>query len=1147
MSRNVSLNGFVEYKKGIEFLSAFMKANEKQLRPLRGRLPKGTIRRLAVFIWGFGFLNVLTLSGATAPPYQWVRAAGGSGPDKAFAATVDSDGNAYVTGYYQGRATFGGISLGTTGSVNFNIFVSKIDQSGNFQWVKTSTGQTGDGFCVGRSVAVDEFGNVYITGTLRGTATFGTISLTSVSEMDSFLLKLSTNGSPVWASRLGGNQLSLESVPSGIAVASDGSLYITGGFHGTASFGSTNLTSAGDRDIFLAKYSTNGGVVWVRKEGSDRDDTGFSVALDPMGDVLLAGKYTGALFVGGFLLMPGHPQNGSGRYFPTPFVAKYDSNGNMRWIKQTSTGYETAYAGGFGSGTFGVSGDHLGNAYICGSLLTAVYDPDRSFTEYSDPRLLISKYGPSGTLLWSKRIGSNGSLTNLSMGYSANAIAIDEAGDCYTTGYFSGTVPFEGTNLVSRGHHDIFVAKYNANGGFLWLKQAGGPSQDSAAAAAVTSAGELLLAGSFLNSATFDGANLNGSSNEVFIARLPASGVAPSIMAQPQSQTAIAGTNVTLTVAAVGTPPLTYQWRVNGSNIANPNAPALTISNAQPPNAGGYSVVITNAFGVVTSAVATLTVNFSLAVVINGNGTVARNPNLSSYPPGTTVILTASAAFGHGFIGWSGDANGTNNPAVLTMTTNKTVVARFASTVLIISIDGQGHVARMPDRPFYPVGEQVTLTATPARWHSFQGWGDGPTANSRLVTIGASNIYRAIFSPTTALETITVNGAVRTAPVGMPVIIVNGKFFADPTNSPFLELGQAGVEISSSFPNSSIFYTLDGSQPSFNSTFYGGTFVVRRSAVLRAIAYDANFIRSWEADPLQINVEPLYTVYAYVYDGGAVSLTPSKAFYRSNDFVTITATPLTGWQFLQWLGDLTGTNSSATVQVSRNLCVQAVFGTTLSTATAGSGAIALDSSPPFYPYGTVVRVTAVPAAGNYFGAWGNAASGTNNPLSFTVTEPQQTISAVFGELPAGQSTLTLLINGRGRVTANPRANRYATSQFVTLTAIADAHQHFVGWTGDATGSQTNLTLRMDQSKTITANFTARPRLSLGPCPGGFREGQFQFALTGDFGVRYQIETSASPAHNWSPLLTVTNTFGTTQVPDPTPRTDRRFYRATILP
>jgi List-Bact-rpt repeat protein len=166
----------------------------------------------------------------------------------------------------------------------------------------------------------------------------------------------------------------------------------------------------------------------------------------------------------------------------------------------------------------------------------------------------------------------------------------------------------------------------------------------------------------------------------------------------------------------------------------------------------------------------------------------------------------------------------------------------------------------------------------------------------------------------------------------------------------------------------------------------------------------------------------------------------------------------------------------------------------------------------------------------------------DNPLYFTVTNANPGIVGSFQLLPTGQTALTVLINGHGQVTKSPRANRYEKTQTVALTAIADADQSFLGWSGDASGTQTNVTVRMNQSRVVTANFTARPRLSLEPCGGGWTPDGFRLTLTGDFGVRYEIQRSSNGV-NWAPWSAITNVFGLTSVLDATPVPGQRFYRA----
>ena len=86
-----------------------------------------------------------------------------------------------------------------------------------------------------------------------------------------------------------------------------------------------------------------------------------------------------------------------------------------------------------------------------------------------------------------------------------------------------------------------------------------------------------------------------------------------------------AGSNVTFTAIASGLPAPNYQWQFNGQNIASQTAASLSLTNVQFANAGGYSVIVTNAYGSVTSAVAQLTV-FTNLVVAQTNKASAASP-----------------------------------------------------------------------------------------------------------------------------------------------------------------------------------------------------------------------------------------------------------------------------------------------------------------------------------------------------------------------------------------------------------------------------------------------------------------------------------------------------------------------------------------
>ncbi|HEY2952619.1 MAG TPA: chitobiase/beta-hexosaminidase C-terminal domain-containing protein, partial [Verrucomicrobiae bacterium] len=391
-------------------------------------------------------------------------------------------------------------------------------------------------------------------------------------------------------------------------------------------------------------------------------------------------------------------------------------------------------------------------------------------------------------------------------------------------------------------------------------------------------------------------------------------------------------------------------------------------------------------------------------------------------------------------------------------------------------------------------------------------------------------------------ETLTFSNVSRLAPIGLPALFVDGQFV---TTGAVTRLESAVVSMLTTFPNGTILFSTDGSLPSFLSTAYNGPFTLNRSHTIRAVAYDSVFSRSWEADPVEVVIVPTYAVHTSTAGGGTVALAPVGVPYLRNDVVTLTAVPASGWSFLQWLGDAMGTNAVNTLAITRDKCVESVFGTGLSNAAAGSGTLMISPTASRYPFGAVVRLTAVPQTGSSFALWGGAASGTNNPLFFTVTNANPIVSAAFAPLSAGQFALTIIAEGNGRVTANPRGNRFNSGQSVTLTAFPDAGQLFLGWSGDASGVQNPLTVVMDQSRVITAGFSKRPRLALLSCFGALDEGALQLTITGNLGEQYQVEASEDLQPPWTTLATVRNAFGTVQFNHPF-ATNRmhRFYRAT---
>ena len=418
---------------------------------------------------------------------------------------------------------------------------------------------------------------------------------------------------------------------------------------------------------------------------------------------------------------------------------------------------------------------------------------------------------------------------------------------------------------------------------------------------------------------------------------------------------------------------------------------------------------------------------------------------------------------------------------------------------------------------------------------------------------GGTNAMLALNTATPALAgayTVAITnaaGAITSAPALLRVksvqLYAGGQML---TNGTYVFATPPALTVRSVFPGGSAFYTLDGSPPSFASTPYTGPFTLQQNATVRAIGYSADFSQSEEADSVNATLLVNHTLSVVAAaGGGSVTLDPPGGTYLSSSVITATAVPATGWSFLYWTGDAVGSNPGIGISMERDKTIRAVFGTTLGSTVAGSGQVLLDPPGGVYPYGATVRLTAVPVAGNYFGVWGNAASGNGNPLSFTVTNANPTVSSIFGATPAGQAALTVQVTGQGRVDAVPQANAYTLNQAVTLTAVPDAGQSFLNWSGDASGTQNPLPVTMSTAKGITANFTTRPslRASQAGLEGLTSEG-FRLTLLSEPASVYAILASTN-LNFWENVGRVTNTYGETQITDRSAvGAPMKFYKAT---
>jgi pectate lyase len=144
---------------------------------------------------------------------------------------------------------------------------------------------------------------------------------------------------------------------------------------------------------------------------------------------------------------------------------------------------------------------------------------------------------------------------------------------------------------------------------------------------------------------------------------------------------------------------------------------------------------------------------------------------------------------------------------------------------------------------------------------------------------------------------------------------------------------------------------------------------------------------------------------------------------------------------------------------------------TLTTAVSGSGSVARNPNTASYASGTVVTLTATPAAGFQFTGWSGDLSGSANPASITMNA-NKAVTATFSPVSPGPFTLSVSVTGSGTVARSPNQATYPSGTVVTLTATAAAGSRFVDWSGNLAGSANPTTITMNANKNVVANFAA---------------------------------------------------------------------------
>jgi len=463
------------------------------------------------------FLGLLAFSlFSQTPNFAWAKQFGGPNNEKPAAMVTDASGNVYITGDFTGTTDFdpgpGTFNMSTVG--NDDIFVCKLDASGNLVWAKRMGGTNDD---VPKSIALDASGNVYTTGLFYsidgdfdpGPGTF-TLSGSNGFYSDAFISKLDALGNFVWAGQFSGTNTEYA---NDITIDASGNIFLTGAFSGTVDFDpgvSTSTLTASASAAFITKLSASGNFIWA-KQFDTNSGRGNCITTDASGNIYSAGH-----FVSTTDFDPGvGSYNLSCLGITDIYISKLDAAGNFVWAKQMGgSGYDDAVD---------IKIDPSGNVGLVGNFEgTADLDPGAAtlnFTSAGSDDFFISKLNSAGNLMWAHVFGGPSSDKGASL-------AISAGGDFYTTGNFQSSAidmdPGAGTFNLSTG--GTFISRLDASGNFGWAGAVGGAGN----AITLDASGNIYVSGYFSGGvADFDPgtgtANLTATADDAFILKLTSS------------------------------------------------------------------------------------------------------------------------------------------------------------------------------------------------------------------------------------------------------------------------------------------------------------------------------------------------------------------------------------------------------------------------------------------------------------------------------------------------------------------------------------------------------------------------------------------------------------------------------------------------
>lgn len=958
------------------------------------------------------FIVKLNASGALV----WFKSIGNNSNDFGTGIAVDATGNVYITGHFNLASDFDpSANTATLTPVGAqDVFILKLDASGNYVWAK-NVGGTGTDY--GRAITVDATGNVYTTGSFTGTGDFdpsaSTASIASAGFGDAFISKLDASGNYVWAKALGGASAD---AGYGVAVDASGNVITTGIFTTSIDLdpSAATVTANGfaSYDIYISKLDASGNYVWGKvMGGTTGDDLAQGISLDASGNIYTTGSFRGQV-----------------DFDPGAGVANLVATGSTAYMSKLYA--NGTYAGAVRAGTvgYGINVSSTGKVHVAGNYSgTSDFDPSAATSN------LTSVLSSNDIYVWKlNRCAAITSSTTASIcqgsTYNFNGQTLTTAGS-YSTVYnsFRGC---DSTVNLTLSVTALPTAAISGNTAICptvstTLTASGGTAyawSNSATTAAIT------VSPTSTTTYTVTVTNATGctatASSTVTVSSGNTATITPSA-----SQLTCATTTATLT-ASNGS---TYNW----SNSAN--TAAITVTAA-----GTYTVTVTGANGCTATASTVITSNTAVPPVSISSPTLITCVNTS-----TTVTATGASTYS-----WSNGINTASNTianaGTYLVTGTGTNGCTASANVLISANTTAPSVAITSPTVLTCTNPTTTFTASGADSYS---WVGGSTSASRTVT--AAGTY-------TVTGTSAVNGCTASASVAVtanntaPSVAVSGAGALTCAN-PSITLTATG---------GNAYAWTGGSTASTLTVTAAGTYTVTGTNTTNGCTATASAVVTANANvpTLAINAPNTTLTCATTSLNLTTTATNINTYAWSNSTtassITVTAP---GTYTVTGTNTTNGCTITATVTITQNTTAPSVAVSGAGTLTCSAPSITLSATGAntyAWSNSSSSANTTVTAAGTYI-VTGTGSNGCTASASGVVTANTTAPSVSIGgnaQLTCSTTSLTLTATG-----ANTYAwNGGSTNATRTITAAG---------TYTVTGTGTN-GCTASATTTITQNTTA---------------------------------------------------------------------------